>query len=950
MSGYQGMRWFKCDLQVQTPEDGRHWDSEDPLRLAGNPSQRDEQDLQEKARRYLRRCHEVGLEVIGVTDHNFCSHRLPRKRFLAHLIEQNRAVARDLGREPLWIFPGFEVDIGYHVLCLFPPERTSSSRLDAVCDVLTKLGLPPSGRFDGHGAVPLRRDGREVSLSEVLRIVQEEHGGIVIAAHAFQDDGIASESRGARDYQNENLLCVEVASFPLRDREQAVLEAKAGVWFRPRPLAYIRSSDAKSTLLDAEGNPRPNSLGYRSTWIKMSEPSIEALRQAFLDWKSRIRLEGDPRIVRHDRIASLSIQGVAFLADQEVNFSPHFNCLIGGRGSGKSSLLEYVRFAVRREDDPAAREQAERIRATFKPDSVLRLVWREQDDSVGTPGPEDVFEYHPSAGRSRVVSREVADAPTVFQALGIQIFSQREITEIAKTPDFLLSLVDRLVGPRLQALRQREVVLRDKIRHHKAQQQTLQRLQSEERSLEQEVQELDRRWAARAAVQEEQKRHRAAQEAARYLESASEKAISLAGDLDQWASNLVESHPSQGSVVQSWPESSFFEALDTEIEKAKQALAEEIRQAASCYRDRIADLTVRSPAWGKVQDSIREAEEAFRAACSRQGLRPEDLEQLFQLDLQRKAKSLELEAKRSQATEIGRSIQDLVSLQTELLAVWREQTNVRREEIDRILSSQAIPKVPRRVEGGVDGERPTLEVRIDFEGDRNDFLRQWSELAPDARTRLGRQWEELGEDAFKAFTESPDRGSPWLVVQAWLDNVLPFPLQAPDALPALREHLLERRREAWDAKILTRIRDAVDVVLFRSDGTEAGSLSRRQLSEGQTNTAVLMLLLASGKGPILIDQPEDELDSNFISQQLVPLLREIKNERQVIVATHNPNFPVNGDAEIVYALQAEALGNRARGVVRAQGGLDREEVKNSVLDIMEGSEEAFRQRSEKYHF
>ncbi|HWN45134.1 MAG TPA: hypothetical protein VNW71_23115, partial [Thermoanaerobaculia bacterium] len=83
MSGYQGMRWFKCDLQVQTPEDGRHWNPEDPLRL-GAP--RPEQDLQEKARQYLRRCHEVGLEVIGVTDHNFCGHRQPRERFLAHLI------------------------------------------------------------------------------------------------------------------------------------------------------------------------------------------------------------------------------------------------------------------------------------------------------------------------------------------------------------------------------------------------------------------------------------------------------------------------------------------------------------------------------------------------------------------------------------------------------------------------------------------------------------------------------------------------------------------------------------------------------------------------------------------------------------------------------------------------------------------------------------------------
>lgn len=151
--------------------------------------------------------------------------------------------------------------------------------------------------------------------------------------------------------------------------------------------------------------------------------------------------------------------------------------------------------------------------------------------------------------------------------------------------------------------------------------------------------------------------------------------------------------------------------------------------------------------------------------------------------------------------------------------------------------------------------------------------------------------------------------------------------------------------------MLVRIRDGVDLILYRSDGSEAGSLSRRQLSEGQRNTALLMLLLASGKGPILIDQPEDELDSSFIFGQLVPLLRRIKNERQIIVVTHNPNLPVNGDAELVYALQAEATPDEGvKGVVRAQGGLDCGEVKLAVLDVMEGSEEAFRRRGEKYHF
>jgi ABC-type lipoprotein export system ATPase subunit len=941
MSGYQGMRWFKCDLQVQTPEDGRHWDPEDPLRL---PSPRDEQDLQEKARRYLTRCHEVGLEVIGVTDHNFCGHREPRERFLAHLIEQNRTVAEDMGREPLWIFPGFEVDIGYHVLCLFSPLRRSAG-LDEICDVLTHLGLPPKSRFEDNRPTELRRDDRFVALSELLRMVQDESGGIVIAAHAFREDGIASESRDAKDYLNEDLLCVEVTSFPLGPREGSVLEANSGVWKRGRPPAYIRSSDAKSTLTTSNGQPKANSLGYRFTWIKMSEPSIEALRQAFLDAKSRIRLEGDPRVVEHGWIKSLKVENVVFLADQEIIFSPGLSCLIGGRGSGKSTLFEYIRFAVRQEADEAAASQVARIRETLKADSSLRLEWRERDDAEGAQALTDVFEYRPAVGRSQVVSREVTDASTIFQGLGVQIFSQREITEISRRSDFLLTLIDGLVGMRLRPPLQEETELKEKIREFQGHERTLDRLRRDESALAQEVQELERRWSARAAIQEEQRRQRAAQEAGRYLDDLEARTAAFEEDLGKWATDVIDSHSPLGSVVRNWPEQAYFESLDHEVERAKQDLAEELHRAAARYRERIRELTTSSPDWMRAQDSLKKAENEFREACARQGLRPEDLEQLIHLDAQRKAKSLELDAKRSQAMTIERSVQDLPHLWKRLFEVWRRQTAARREGIQQILSGPAVPRIERP-----EGVTPVIEVQVDFQGDRGDFLDKWRDLAPDARTRLGKQWDELGTWALDKFLQAPEVGSPWEVVQGLLNETINLSSMAPDVLQALRQLLQGVRADAWASRRLSRVRDAVDLVLYRNDGTKAGSLSQRQLSDGQTNTAVLMLLLASGQGPILIDQPEDELDSNFIYQQLVPLLRGIKKERQVIVVTHNPNLPVNGDADLVYALTAKAVDDRARGVVLAQGGLDKPAVKQAVLNIMEGSEEAFRLRGEKYHF
>ena len=226
---YSGMRWLKCDLQVQTPEDSAHWLDAD-LRL-GDPrrpkqgTKHDESDIQAKARKYLERCHALGLDVIGVTDHNFSDCSEPRDRFLTHLIQQNRTVAKQSGRPPLYIFPGFEVDIGYHVLCLFPPTVKHIACLEVVDSALSGLGLPRGSRFESGRPRALRREDAYVPLRQLLKIVQREHNGIVIAAHAFSNDGICKGSSHREDFLLEDLLCVEVSGWPLGDRETAIIKA-----------------------------------------------------------------------------------------------------------------------------------------------------------------------------------------------------------------------------------------------------------------------------------------------------------------------------------------------------------------------------------------------------------------------------------------------------------------------------------------------------------------------------------------------------------------------------------------------------------------------------------------------------------------------------------------------------------------------------------------------------
>lgn len=125
-----------------------------------------------------------------------------------------------------------------------------------------------------------------------------------------------------------------------------------------------------------------------------------------------------------------------------------------------------------------------------------------------------------------------------------------------------------------------------------------------------------------------------------------------------------------------------------------------------------------------------------------------------------------------------------------------------------------------------------------------------------------------------------------------------------------------------------------------------------QLSTGQKATAVLLLLLLEAKAPLIIDQPEDDLDNSFITGAVVPRMREEKCRRQFIFATHNANIPVLGDAELIVGLTAsgEADSGRAKLAIDNMGSIDSLATQEMVEKVLEGGKEAFQTRRIKYGF
>jgi len=126
-----------------------------------------------------------------------------------------------------------------------------------------------------------------------------------------------------------------------------------------------------------------------------------------------------------------------------------------------------------------------------------------------------------------------------------------------------------------------------------------------------------------------------------------------------------------------------------------------------------------------------------------------------------------------------------------------------------------------------------------------------------------------------------------------------------------------------------------------------GGIPIENLSPGQRCNALVPIILLEGRNPLLIDQPEDNLDNKLVFDLVVDVLRNLKEQRQIIVATHNPNIPVSGDAEQIITLEAIS---ESKGRVLTHGSIDCTQIIEQVKEIMEGGEKAFRIRAQKYGF
>lgn len=869
----RGARYFRADLQVHTPVD-RRWPGPAP----GDPDARSQVALD-----YLRAAKDRGIELVGITEHHDVS-----------WIDSLRHAAKTLG---MYLLPGFEVESqeGVHVLCLFE----HSAKVVVLGEILAQLGLPHERRQ----ANKLTEIRSTLPFAEVIRKVQGECGGICIAAHVTSDKGLLKTLEGgarADAWKTPELLAVQVPTTVTNEGTRRILENGDPNFLRDRVLAQVLTSDARSL----------DEIGTQSVWIKMQRPGVQGLRQAFLDPESRIVLE-DP----HGRRSSGEIVSVGweagFLDGQAIGVNPELTCLIGGKGTGKSTVIESVRWAF--DMEPPEESDAQRLR-----DQVLR-GGSKVSITVRTAAPPALHRIERTAPHAPVVRDELGSILADVSPRNLMtplIFSQKQLYDTAQNSQARLELVDVFADERLADVRAAERRLVTSLREGG---QAIHNERGRIEQLEVQLGELPglEQWRKRfrdAGFQERLAERRALDREEARLKALDEALLARVRTLERMTAEVAP--PTTPQVTHGWANADLLDQAETVVASATADFARELEALRTGLIRARDELAITSSAWS-ARRAARQAD--FDAALRELQVAMPDVDPERYLDVERRIEALlplrEERARADERLDAARRARDAALI--ELQELRGRKHRVRNEAAGELTAATA----------------QDVRVAVEYQADRSRAVEALRRLKTGVRNAT---IEALVAD--RDFT-------PAEFARRVRERRLAGSFGLPDGQAASLERALGEE-ELMSFEIV----ELCDQATVELDVGLAGDRDYRpleRLSPGQKSTAILLLTLQSGTEPLLIDQPEDDLDNRFVYDDVVQRLRGAKSRRQLVVATHNANIPVLGDAEQIVVLDALA-GNPPRGEVQAHGPIDDDGVRAAAEQILEGGEQAFRRRREKY--
>lgn len=960
---YLGASFHKCDLQVHSLRD-LNWEGPfDPI------AQRDD-----FAAALVACCRRRELGAIAITDHHdLCLWTYVRD--VAKAETRPDGSPYDAG-EQLVVFPGVELTLSAppcQVIALFDPDLPEA----ALQSIWGALNLVPN-----DSALPkttttyplgLDRGIAQITLSLAqLRLNPEETNPnkfkfldrhFIILPHVGPDGHKTILRKGFHTHYAElpfsggYLEKHLYSGLDVGDRNK--LEGRDPAWGN-KAIGVFQTSDCREARASADGTTTEFiGLGSWPTWVKWARPSTEAVRQACLARGSRI-LHTEPTFPLL-QIVGVRLSDSVFLGKAELGLSPQFNSFIGGRGTGKSSLLEYIRWALCDDPTRSGADESELpnfekrrkalIDQTLKPkDAVVTVLYKRNEviysieRSVSTR--DDTCTVRDPDG-----DVEVMRAAQVREQFPILSYAQKQLSSVGTLPDEIHRLItDPVKGDLARIDESIETELLPALRQQRI---GLRRLEDID----------DQISAARSANKSRREQIAALQSQLRALDPEQRKTIdehASFSELDQWKRRAEDIPTEIGKLLSEVRNKT--QSLQDLIPSQTGPMSQEVSQiaeAANRFRAKalnaLNDLIGESTGENWMRQDERGALATIRAAIASHA-------SAYETCIAESSKSKkQLEEIQNLNKQLSESENSLVALESE-----RTTLNAALIELGDSPWEGFLLALKKR------GDILEAQCNLIYQQARHDFRPVLRRLGDERGIRgtiteiiEGRNVKDSDQkisDLTAILVQSPNAASKWQEVMTELGSLvasresatLPATSILTEAgftaanLESLRRGLPQQTLEK--SRFFT-IRDRIEFEFRlgqKPDGTE-NYIPFLSASPGQQATCLLGTLLAQDGAPLLIDQPEEDLDNEQI-QSVSERITSTKSLRQLLFVSHNANIVVNGDSELVACFKYRDHNDNTAGVISPVGSIDCEPVRETITSVMEGGKRAFELRREKYGF
>ena len=847
-----GNIWLRADFHLHTKSDSE-------FKFEGKQGEFFEQ--------YIHQLKSTGIGLGIVTNHN----KFNKEEF--------KELKKKALNENIGLFPGIEFSLkeGIHILIIFDDiwylgeNNNIQDFINSAFLGIANYNYPPypNSHFDLHETVE--------------KLDQIGHDYFLIMAHVDEDNGLFKVIKGrtlealVNSESFEKVLALQKSAN--KDTYDKLVKTTK------RPIACVEGTDNASNGIDAIGKGR-------TTYVKIGDFNLEALKYALLDFENRIRAKDQPKI-NNCYIKSIEIEG-GFLDKSIIDFSPELNNLIGIRGSGKSAIVEILRYALgiklvdkKYQDVKYKNELVEYILGSggkiivtiinnFKEEYRIEKIYGHK---------EDIFKN----GQNVTISTKA-----IFKQQPVY-FGQKDLSN--KDIAFEADLVEKLIGNKLDEIREDIKLKKNTIEQIIIELKNLENLEEIKKETNQQIDDATHtlKIFKDKGIEEKLKQQSNYDTDITKFEEIKEDITNFNEDLKELIDNYTNFF--ENVKFDSIENKELFlegDTIFTELIKEFNKLTK-IREQTNSQEIAFANVINKLK---KKKESLKEEFAKIKREINIPSLNPDEF-----LRLNRQVEISKLKLKEIEKSEQNRKelLIKLSSSLDKLSALWYEEFGKLKLEVDKINKS----------------DNP-LTIEVEFKGRAEKYKDKMREIFKGSNIR---------ENTYNMITKNYKD-----FIEIYKDN------------NALKDILNENQISAFN-RIFAE--DLSELLTYQVENRFIIKYKGKPLAQhslGQRASALILFLLAQEETDILvIDQPEDDLDNQTIYEDVIKKLKSLKGDMQFIFATHNANIPVLGDSEKIFSCKFYN-----EKVEIKDGTIDNREIHKEIVSIMEGGEDAFKQRKKIY--